>query len=105
MRSVRRRLALPAIALSVLAVGCSVTERAMPEDADIPRWTSRAIPEARGDLRVLRDGRRAAIRYKGWTPADFGAFRTYAYDDARPEPAVLRATTAAGVSGGENTGR
>ena len=105
MRSVRRRLALPAIALSVLAVGCAVTERAMPEDADIPRWTSRAIPEARGDFRVLPDGRRAAIRYKGWTPADFGAFRTYAYDDARPEPAVLRATIPAGLSGDATKGR
>jgi len=105
MRSVRRRLAVPAIAVSVLAVGCAVTERTMPEDADTPRWTSRAIPEARGDFRVLPDGRRAAIRYKGWTPADFGAFRTYAYDDARPEPAVLRATIPAGLSGDATKGR
>ena len=32
--------------------------------------------------------RREAIRYPGWAKDDFGAFRTYAYDDTRAEPAV-----------------
>jgi L-cysteine S-thiosulfotransferase len=105
MRSVRRRLALPAIALSALAVGCAVTAWETREDAASATWTSRAIPEARGDFHVLPDGRRAAVRYKGWTTADFGAFRTYAYDDARPEPAVLRATTPPGLSGDPTKGR
>src|SRR5439155_146081 len=70
-----------------------------------PTWASRAIPEARGDFRVLPDGRRAAIRYKGWTTRDFGAFRTYTYDDARPEPAVERAPAPAGSTGDPARGR
>jgi sulfur-oxidizing protein SoxA len=47
---------------------------------------SRTIPEAKGEIRTLPDGTRQAVRYRGWTNRDFGQFRTYAYDDARPEP-------------------
>src|SRR2546425_3470164 len=36
---------------------------------------------------------------------DFGAFRTYAYDDARPEPAVERAPAPAGSTGDPARGR
>src|SRR3989442_4837580 len=75
------------------------------EDAGMLTWTSRALPEARGDFRVLPDGRREAIRYKGWTTRDFSAFRTYDYDDPRPEPAVERVTMPAGVKGDPTKGR
>ena len=70
-----------------------------------PAWTSRAIPEARGDVRTLPDGKREAVRYPGWTTQDFGAFRTYAYGDARPEPPVQRATLPAGRRGDPKKGR
>lgn len=65
----------------------------------------RTIPEARGDVRTLPDGTRAAVRYKGWTTKDYGAFRTYAYGDQRPEPPVTRATMPAGVTGDAAKGR
>jgi L-cysteine S-thiosulfotransferase len=65
----------------------------------------RTIPEARGDIRTLPDGTRAALRYKGWTTKDYGAFRTYAYGDQRPEPPVTRATMPAGLTGDAAKGR
>jgi len=105
MRSVRRRSVLPALVLAALTLGCGATAREATDHARRPTWASRAIPEARGDFRVLPDGRRAAIRYKGWTTRDFGAFRTYAYDDARPEPAVERAPAPAGSTGDPARGR
>ncbi len=95
--------ALPSILLAALALGCAAaTER--PADG-VPAWTTRAIPEARGDVRVAPDGTRVAIRYRGWTTRDFGAFRTYAYDDTRPEPRVARAAAPAGVTGDAARGR
>lgn len=63
------------------------------------------MPEGRGDVRVLPDGRREAVRYRGWTTRDFGAFRGYARDDARPEPAVQRGVMPAGVTGDPVRGR
>ncbi len=53
-------------------------------------WVSRAVPEATGEVKTLPDGKRQAVRYPGWTTADFGRFRTYAYDDARPDPTPTR---------------
>src|SRR5438876_980177 len=79
--------------------------RQTPEDAGMLMWTSRALPEARGDFRVLPDGRREAIRYKGWPTRDFSAFRTYDYDDPRPEPVVERVTMPAGLKGDPTKGR
>src|SRR5256712_12087712 len=105
MRSVRRLAVLPELVLGALALGCGATVWEATEDIRRPTWASRAIAEARGDFRVLPDGRRAAIRYKGWTTRDFRAFRTYAYDDARPEPAVERAPAPAGRAGGPARGR
>src|SRR5207245_703143 len=105
MRSVRRRSVLPALVLAALTLGCGATAREATDHARRPTWASRAMPEARGDFRVLPDGRRAAIRYKGWTTRDFRAFRTYAYDDARPEPAVERAPMPAGATGDPTRGR
>jgi sulfur-oxidizing protein SoxA len=84
-----------------LAVGCASV-------ADVPpvaRWPSRATPPARGDVRTEADGRRVAVRYPGWTTRDFGRFRTYAYDDPRPEPAVQRGATPPDVKGDAGKGR
>jgi L-cysteine S-thiosulfotransferase len=83
--------------LALLLSGCA--------SATIPAWTSRAIPEGRGDVRAQPDGKRTAIRYPGWTTQDFGGFRTYAYDDARPEPLVQKATPPPGVTGDPKQGR
>ncbi|HEV8585098.1 MAG TPA: sulfur oxidation c-type cytochrome SoxA [Methylomirabilota bacterium] len=90
--------------LAVLIAGCALSARQSSPNAS-PAWTSRAIPEARGDVRVEPDGKRTAIRYKGWTTRDFGAFRTYAYGDARPELAVQKAAMPAGVTGDPKKGR
>ena len=65
----------------------------------------RTIPEARGEIRTLADGTRAAVRYKGWTTKDYSAFRTYAYGDQRPEPPVTRATMPPGLTGDAAKGR
>jgi sulfur-oxidizing protein SoxA len=86
--------------LALLVVGCATSDVAR-----VPGWTSRAIPEARGDVRAETDGRRVAVRYRGWTTRDFGRFRTYAYDDARPDPPVQRATMPAGMAGDPRRGR
>jgi len=53
-------------------------------------WVSRAIPQGRGDIKTLADGTTQAVRYAGWTSKDFSRFRTYAYDDPRPEVPVGR---------------
>ena len=98
MRHARLLLAL------VLVGGASIVPAARWSGAT-PAWTTRAIPEARGDIRVRPDGAREAVRYRGWTTEDFARFRTYAYDDARPEPAVQRATPPGGVVGDAQKGR
>ena len=91
------------VALLLLA-GCASVGADAPQSS-VVTWTSRAIPEARGDVRTLPDGKRQAIRYKGWTTADFGAYPTYAYGDTRPVPAVQRSEPPAGVVGDPKKGR
>jgi sulfur-oxidizing protein SoxA len=91
--------------LVALAAGCGGITPSGTEQASVPAWTSRAIPEARGDFRVRPDGTREAIRYKDWPARDFGRFRTYAYDDTRPEIPVARATPPDGVRGDPGKGR
>ena len=89
----------------MLAAGCATAASDRPDYAAVPRWTTRATPEARGDVRIQPDGRRVAVRYAGWTTRDYGGFRTYAYDDTRPEPAVQKAAMPAGVTGDPRRGR
>src|SRR5262247_2841794 len=67
-------------------------------------WITRATVEGRGEVRTLPDGRREAVRYKGWGTEDFGRFRTYAYGDSRPEPALGRVAMPA-VAGDAKKGR
>jgi len=83
-----------ALAVAVLIAGCAASDGARAGLPPTP-WATRAIPEARGEVRVLPDGKREAVRYRGWTTEDFGAYRTYAYDDARPAPPPARALTPA----------
>jgi sulfur-oxidizing protein SoxA len=99
-----RRAATRWLGLALLAVGCATTSD-RPDYSAVPRWTSRAIPQARGDIRTEPDGRRVAVRYAGWTTRDFGGFRTYAYDDARADPPVQRGAMPAGVTGDPKRGR
>jgi sulfur-oxidizing protein SoxA len=99
-----RRAATRWLGLALLAVGCA-TASDRPDSSTVPRWTSRAIPEARGDVRAEPDGRRVAARYAGWTNRDFGGFRTYAYDGALPEPPVQRGVMPSGVAGDPAKGR
>ena len=93
------------VVTALLLAGCAGSASETPRNSPTPLWTSRSLPEARGDVRAAADGKRQAIRYAGWTREDFGAFRTYAYDDRRPEPAVERATPPAGVTGDAKKGR
>lgn len=93
------------VALGALAAGCAGPALEAPEYSNIPKWTSRAVPEARGEFKTLPDGKRQAIRYRGWTTRDYGPFRTYAYDDARPEPPVQRAEMLKNVVGDPKKGR
>jgi len=86
-------VALPWIVVGALgAAGCAQSDIAM-SSAGLPpaRWVSGAVPEARGDIKTSPDGKREAVRYKGWTTEDFSRFRTYAYDDPRPEVPVAKA--------------
>src|SRR5262245_20273505 len=91
------------VAAGVLAVGCVKSAPKAPSPAPAP-WVSRAVPEGRGDIKTLPDGARQAVRYPGWTTEDFGRFRTYAYDDTRPEVPVGKAPMPA-IAGDPKKGR
>jgi sulfur-oxidizing protein SoxA len=97
--------ALPALTLGALTLGCAGAAADFPDHRGVPGWATRAIPEARGDIRIGPDGTRVAVRYRGWTTRDYGAFRTYAYGDTRPEPPVVRVAPPAGATGDPAKGR
>ena len=88
-----------------LVAGCATAATDTPDYSSVPAWSSRAIPEAQGSLRTTADGKREAVRYKGWTTQDFGKFRTYAYDDTRPEPPIQHVAMPSGVAGDVKKGR
>src|SRR5437899_3671190 len=103
----RRATARPTFswaALVALSAGCAGPVANVPDPTALSTWTSRAVPEARGDFQVLPDGKRAAVRYRGWTTRDFN-FRTYAYEDPRPEPPIQPVTMPAGLTGDPSRGR
>jgi sulfur-oxidizing protein SoxA len=80
--------ALTAVMAALVAAACAPGGTTMAgAGGSAPSPISRAVPEAAGQIRTLPDGKREALRYKGWTTEDFGSFRTYAYGDTRPEPA------------------
>ena len=75
-------------ALLAAAAGCADRGVESPGKGLPPApWVSRALPEGRGEVKTEPDGKRVAVRYRGWTTADFSQFRTYAYDDVRTAPA------------------
>ncbi len=76
------------IALAALLAGCAQGDTRPTLGLPSAPWMTRAIPEARGEVTVLPTGARRAVRYPGWTSEDFGRFRSYAYDDLRPEVPV-----------------
>lgn len=89
---------------ALLLAGCA-TSSDLVHQAGVPVWPSRAVPEGRGEFKTLPDGKREAIRYAGWTKADFGAFPAYAYGDKRADPPVQKATPPAGMTGDAKKGR
>jgi sulfur-oxidizing protein SoxA len=99
---------LPAL---ILAAGCALVASDEPDYSTVSSWSGvpssapRTIPEARGDIRTLPDGQRDALRYRGWTTADFAGFRTYAYGDRRPEIPIQRAAMPGVVAGDPRKGR
>jgi hypothetical protein len=86
----RRALLLRGLRLVLAVTGCAAGRAPGPAAA---RWTSRAVPEARGDVVTAADGTRRAVRYRGWTTEDFGRFRTYLYQQIHDPRAVFPATT------------
>ena len=90
--------------VAALVAGCATAASDTPDYSSIPGWTSRATPDARGEFKALADGKRQAIRYEGWTTRDFGGFRTYTYDETRPEPQVQRVAMPA-ITGDPRKGR
>ena len=121
MKLRRQPQALRWVALLALTAGCAGTggeargaatpgvspagAENRPDYADVPKWTSRAAPEAKGEFKVGPDGRRTQVRYQGWTTKDFSKFRTYAYDDTRPEPPVQKAAMPGELKGDPKEGR
>ncbi len=79
--------------LAALAgIGYAQSERSSAVGLPPAPWVSRAIPEARGEIKILPDGKKAQVRYRRapftQVPQDWSDFRTYAHDDARPAPPV-----------------
>ena len=105
MKRATGRRAVAWAALAALSAGCAGTAPDVPDYRGVPKWSSRAIPEARGEFRASSDGKRTAVRYAGWTTRDFDRYTTYAYNDQRPEPGVQRVTMPTGVAGDAQKGR
>ena len=81
-KQVLGQLLAPAV---LLVLGC--VPAAERHEAPTPsRWTSRAIPEARGEVKEI-DGRRVQIRYQeepfSGVTANFEQWPTYTYSDIR----------------------
>lgn len=96
------------VALVALAAGCSRMERPGNKPTASNPWESRAIPGARGGIKDV-DGQKAQVRYTenpfSGVTQDWSPWRTYAYDDNRPAPAVTRASMPADVKGDAAQGR
>ena len=93
------------IALAAQFAGCVPGETRPTLGLPAAPWITRAAPEAQGAVTTLPDGARRAVRYPGWTTEDFSHFRTYAYDDARPEVAVDQKVVMPTIAGDPKLGR
>ncbi len=105
MRRATARRALSWAALAMLGAGCAGATVDAPDYRGVPKWSSRARPEARGEFRTQPDGKRVAVRYTGWTTRDFERYTTYTYDDPRLQPPVQRVTMPAGIEADARKGR
>src|SRR5213594_1813016 len=103
----RRSLASSALALGALAVLGCVPGAERREASAPPRWTSRAIPEAKGEVKEV-DGKRVQIRYKddvfSAVTANFEQWPTYAYSETKKFPPPSRVPMP-GVKGDPKKGR
>ena len=105
-RARRGRLPVPAnlFLFGVMLVAGCVPGVRRHGDSTPSGWASRAIPEARGEIREI-DGKRVQIRYKddAFSPitANFERWPTYAYDDKRkfPPPSRVSMPTVKGDPG------
>src|SRR2546422_531963 len=103
----RRSLASSALALGTLLVLGCVPGAERREASAPPRWTSRAIPEAKGEIKEV-DGQRVQIRYKDEVfsaiTTNFERWPTYSYNDTRKFPPPNR-TPMPAVKGDPRRGR
>jgi sulfur-oxidizing protein SoxA len=92
--------------VGLLALGCAQPERVAEAPKPQP-WKSRAIPEAKGEIKEV-DGKRVQARYKeapfSGVTANFEKWSTYAYDDAKKYPPPSRAPMPA-IKGDPKEGR
>src|SRR5436309_15511646 len=109
-RSVTKRRSsqwsIGALLATLLAQGC--TPGVETREASKPgQWTSRAIPEARGEVKEF-DGKRVQVRYReepfSGVTANFEQWPTYAYTDTRTFPPPKR-TSMPAVKGDAKRGR
>src|SRR5437660_8196437 len=108
-RSRWRRLSLVPSALAfgaLMVLGC-VPGAEKHQASAPPRWTSRAIPEAKGEIKEV-DGQRVQIRYKDEVfsaiTTNFERWPTYSYNDTRKFPPPNR-TPMPAVKGDPRRGR
>src|SRR5256712_853608 len=103
----RRSLASGPLALGTLLVLGCVPGAERREASAPPRWTSRAIPEAKGEIKEV-DGQRVQIRYKDEVfsaiTTNFERWPTYSYNDTRKFPPPNR-TPMPAVKGDPRRGR
>jgi sulfur-oxidizing protein SoxA len=96
------------LALAAAVAGCAGTAPQNPDSPSVPKWTSRALPEARGEVKTGPDGKAAQVRYKeapfDGVRQDWSRYRTYAYDDQQPAPPVQKVAMPA-VKGDPAKGR
>jgi L-cysteine S-thiosulfotransferase len=89
------------VSVIVLAVGYAQVAAPGP-------WKSRAIPEAQGQVKGV-DGKKIQVRYKeepfDRVQREWSQWRTYAYNDSRPEPPVQKVSMPKDVKGDAKLGR
>jgi L-cysteine S-thiosulfotransferase len=91
------------VSVTVTALAIAYAQVAAPGP-----WKSRAIPEAQGQVKEV-DGKKIQVRYKeepfDRQQGDWSQWRTYAYNDSRPEPPVQKVSMPKAVKGDAKLGR